>query len=107
MVKPAERKMAEQLVASLSVCSSRGYHETIAGPDGVIEAKVAGRARAGAKVEPTRIGDTVAASKRAWPVREGAARGCHSKAKAGREAAAKPAKAAAKPAGPAPSPPSS
>jgi DNA end-binding protein Ku len=63
-VKPAERKMAEQLVASMSGEFSPGdyhddYREALMA---VIEAKVAGEAPAPAqKVEPTRIGDLMAA----------------------------------------------
>ncbi|MGZ6214263.1 MAG: non-homologous end joining protein Ku [Candidatus Limnocylindria bacterium] len=63
-VKPAERKMAEQLVASMSgVFKPEEYHDDYRQAlMGVIEAKVAGEAPAPAqKVEPTRIGDLMAA----------------------------------------------
>ena len=63
-IKPAERKMAEQLVASMSgefdaEAYRDEYREALMG---VIEAKVAGEAPApAAKVEPTKIGDLMAA----------------------------------------------
>jgi DNA end-binding protein Ku len=63
-VKPAERKMAEQLVASMSgVFNPEEYHDNYRQAlMAVIEAKVAGEAPAPAqKVEPTRIGDLMAA----------------------------------------------
>ncbi len=63
-VKPAERKMAEQLVASMSgVFKPEEYHDDYRQAlMAVIEAKVAGEAPAPAqKVEPTRIGDLMAA----------------------------------------------
>jgi DNA end-binding protein Ku len=63
-VKPAERKMAEQLVASMSgVFNPEEYHDNYREAlMKVIEAKVAGEAPAPAqKVEPTRIGDLMAA----------------------------------------------
>ena len=63
-VKPAERRMAEQLVASMSgVFNPEEYHDDYRQAlMGVIEAKVAGEAPVPAqKVEPTRIGDLMAA----------------------------------------------
>jgi DNA end-binding protein Ku len=91
-VKPAERKMAEQLVASMTgefkpEEYKDNYREALMA---VIEAKVAGEAPAPAqKVEPTRIGDLMAALEASVAsAREARREG----------AAAKPAKAAAKPA---------
>src|SRR6202521_1569963 len=63
-VKPAERKMAEQLIASMTGdFSADDYHDDYRKAlMAVIEAKVAGEAPAPAqKVEPTRIGDLMAA----------------------------------------------
>jgi DNA end-binding protein Ku len=63
-VKPAERKMAEQLVASMSgVFKPEEYHDDYRQAlMAMIEAKVAGEAPVPAqKVEPTRIGDLMAA----------------------------------------------
>jgi DNA end-binding protein Ku len=63
-VKPAERKMAEQLVASMSgVFNPEEYHDDYRQAlMAVIEAKVAGEAPAPVqKAEPTRIGDLMAA----------------------------------------------
>ena len=63
-VKPAERKMAEQLIESMTgVFSPENYHDDYRKAlMAVIEAKVAGEAPAPAKkVEPTRIGDLMAA----------------------------------------------
>src|SRR4029453_10898803 len=63
-VKPAERKMAEQLVASMSgVFNPEEYHDDYREAlMAVIEAKVAGEAPAPVqKAEPTRIGDLMAA----------------------------------------------
>jgi DNA end-binding protein Ku len=63
-VKPAERKMAEQLVASMSgVFKPEEYHDDYRQAlMALIEAKVAGEEPAPAqKVEPTRIGDLMAA----------------------------------------------
>jgi DNA end-binding protein Ku len=91
-VKPAERKMAEQLVASMTgefkpEEYKDNYREALMA---VIEAKVAGEAPAPAqKVEPTRIGDLMAALEASVAsAREARREG----------AAAKPAKAGAKPA---------
>jgi DNA end-binding protein Ku len=100
-VKPAERKMAEQLVASMSgVFKPQEYHDDYRQAlMAVIEAKVAGEAPAPAqKVEPTRIGDLMAALEASVASarearREGAAKATEAPAKA--KAAAKP-KAAAK-----------
>ncbi|HET7082743.1 MAG TPA: Ku protein [Candidatus Limnocylindria bacterium] len=102
-VKPAERKMAEQLVASMSgVFNPEEYHDDYRQAlMAVIEAKVAGEAPAPAqKVEPTRIGDLMAALEASVAsAREARRGGAAAKAKAGSaKAAAKPAKAAAKPA---------
>ena len=101
-VKPAERKMAEQLVASMSgVFNPEEYHDDYRQAlMAVIEAKVAGEAPAPAqKVEPTRIGDLMAALEASVAsAREARREGGSAKAKeAPAKAAAKPAKAAAKP----------
>jgi DNA end-binding protein Ku len=99
-VKPAERKMAEQLVASMSgVFNPEEYHDDYRQAlMAVIEAKVAGEAPAPAqKVEPTRIGDLMAALEASVATaREARREGATATAKAapGKEA---PAKAAAKP----------
>jgi DNA end-binding protein Ku len=96
-VKPAERKMAEQLVASMSgVFNPEEYHDNYREAlMKVIEAKVAGEAPAPAqKVEPTRIGDLMAALEASVAsAREARREGASAKVKE-----AKPAKAAAKPA---------
>jgi DNA end-binding protein Ku len=105
-VKPAERKMAEQLVASMSgVFNPEEYHDNYREAlMKVIEAKVAGEAPAPAqKVEPTRIGDLMAALEASVASarearREGAAKPKQAPAA---KAAAKPAKARAKAAKPA------
>ena len=99
-VKPAERKMAEQLVASMTgefkpEEFKDNYREALMA---VIEAKVAGEAPAPAqKVEPTRIGDLMAALEASVAsAREARREGATAKAK---EPTAKPAaKAGAKPA---------
>jgi DNA end-binding protein Ku len=97
-VKPAERKMAEQLVASMSgVFNPEEYHDDYRQAlMGVIEAKVAGEAPAPAKkVEPTRIGDLMAALEASVATaREARREGAAGKAK---EAPAKANAAAAKP----------
>jgi len=103
-VRPAERKMAEQLVASMTgefkpEEYKDNYREALMA---VIEAKVAGEAPAPAqKVEPTRIGDLMAALEASVAsAREARREGATAK---GSEApAAKAAKAAAKPARPRP-----
>jgi len=94
-VKPSERKMAEQLVASMSGEFKRqdyrdNYREALMG---VIEAKVAGEAPAPAqKVEPTRIGDLMAALEASVAsAREARREGAPAKAKQG--ASEKPARA--------------
>ena len=102
-VKPAERKMAEQLVASMSgVFNPEEYHDDYRQAlMAVIEAKVAGEAPAPAqKVEPTRIGDLMAALEASVAgAREARRTGATAKAKeTPAKAAAKPVKAAAKPA---------
>jgi DNA end-binding protein Ku len=103
-VKPAERKMAEQLVASMSgVFNPEEYHDNYREAlMKVIEAKVAGEAPAPAqKVEPTRIGDLMAALEASVATaREARREGASSKPKEApaAKAATKPAKAAAKPA---------
>ena len=101
-VRPAERKMAEQLVASMTgVFNPEEYHDNYRQAlMGVIEAKVAGEAPAPAqKVEPTRIGDLMAALEASVAsAREARREGASAKAKGARveKAAAKPAKAGAK-----------
>jgi len=63
-IKPAERKMAEQLIASMSgEFDPDAYHDEYREAlMGVIEAKVAGqKPEPAAKTEPTRIGDLMAA----------------------------------------------
>jgi DNA end-binding protein Ku len=102
-VKPAERKMAEQLVASMTgefkpEEYKDNYREALMA---VIEAKVAGEAPAPAqKVEPTRIGDLMAALEASVAsAREARREGAAAKgkeapaAKAAAKAAAKPARA--------------
>jgi DNA end-binding protein Ku len=94
VVKPAERKMAEQLVASMSgEFSPTEYHDDYREAlMAVIEAKVAGEAPAPAqKVEPTRIGDLMAALEASVAsAREARREGAPAKAKGA--AAEKPAK---------------
>ena len=103
-VKPAERKMAEQLVSSMSgVFNPEEYHDNYREAlMKVIEAKVAGEAPAPAqKVEPTRIGDLMAALEASVAgAREARRQGASAKAKdePAAKAAAKPARARAKPA---------
>jgi DNA end-binding protein Ku len=98
-VKPAERKMAEQLVASMSgEFNAEEYHDDYRQAlMAVIEAKVAGEAPAPAqKVEPTRIGDLMAALEASVAsAREARREGASAKAKAApaAKAAGKPAKA--------------
>jgi DNA end-binding protein Ku len=98
VVKPAERKMAEQLVASMSgVFKPEEYHDDYRQAlMAVIEAKVAGEAPAPAeKVEPTRIGDLMAALEASVAsAREARREGSAGKAK---EVPAKASAAAAKP----------
>lgn len=63
-IKPAERKMAEQLIASMTgEFDPDAYHDEYREAlMGVIEAKVAGvKPEPAAKTEPTRIGDLMAA----------------------------------------------
>jgi DNA end-binding protein Ku len=102
-VKPAERKMAEQLVSSMTgVFNPEEYHDNYREAlMKVIEAKVAGEAPAPAqKVEPTRIGDLMAALEASVAsAREARREGASAKPKGApaAKAAAKPAKAAAKP----------
>jgi DNA end-binding protein Ku len=102
-VKPAERKMAEQLVSSMSgVFNPEEYHDNYREAlMKVIEAKVAGEAPAPAqKVEPTRIGDLMAALEASVAsAREARREGASAKPREApaAKAAAKPAKAAAKP----------
>jgi DNA end-binding protein Ku len=99
-VKPAERKMAEQLVSSMTgefkpEEFKDNYREALMA---VIEAKVAGEAPAPAqKVEPTRIGDLMAALEASVAsAREARSKGATAK---GKDAAPKSvAKAGAKPA---------
>jgi DNA end-binding protein Ku len=104
-VKPAERRMAEQLVASMSgVFNPEEYHDNYREAlMKVIEAKVAGEAPAPVqKVEPTRIGDLMAALEASVAsAREARREGASTKAKApAAKAAAKPAKARPKAAKP-------
>ncbi len=103
-VKPAERKMAEQLVSSMTgefkpEDFKDNYREALMA---VIEAKVAGEAPAPAqKVEPTRIGDLMAALEASVAsAREARREGATAKVKepapkAAAKAAAKPTKAKA------------
>jgi DNA end-binding protein Ku len=97
-VKPAERKMAEQLVASMSgVFNPEEYHDDYRQAlMAVIEAKVAGEEPVPAqKVEPTRIGDLMAALEASVATaREARREGAAAKPKA---AAAQPKAAAARP----------
>jgi DNA end-binding protein Ku len=101
-VKPAERRMAEQLVASMTgVFNPEEYHDNYREAlMKVIEAKVAGEAPAPAqKVEPTRIGDLMAALEASVASarearREGAATKVRDEPAA--KATAKPARARAK-----------
>ena len=100
-VKPAERKMAEQLVASMSgVFNPEEYHDDYRQAlMAVIEAKVAGEAPAPVqKAEPTRIGDLMAALEASVAgAREARRTGATAKAKeTPAKAAAKPVKAGAK-----------
>ena len=100
-VKPAERKMAEQLVASMSgVFNPEEYHDDYRQAlMAVIEAKVAGEAPAPVqKAEPTRIGDLMAALEASVAgAREARRTGATAKAKeAPAKGAAKPVKARAK-----------
>ena len=98
-VKPAERKMAEQLVASMSgEFNAEEYHDDYRQAlMAVIEAKVAGEAPAPAqKVEPTRIGDLMAALEASVAsAREARREGASAKPKAApaAKAAGKPTKA--------------
>jgi DNA end-binding protein Ku len=104
-VKPAERKMAEQLVASMSgMFNPEEYHDNYREAlMKVIEAKVAGEAPAPVqKVEPTRIGDLMAALEASVAsAREARREGASTRAKApAAKAATKPAKARPKAAKP-------
>ncbi|MDP9271304.1 MAG: Ku protein [Chloroflexota bacterium] len=104
-IKPSERKMAEQLIESMTgdfdATEYRDeYREALMG---VIEAKVAGEVpKPAAKAEPTRIGDLMAALEASVAAaREGRHAGAEStgtgaKPKAGRRTAQKPAEASAK-----------
>jgi DNA end-binding protein Ku len=105
-IKPAERKMAEQLISSMEgefdPANYRDeYREALMA---VIEAKVAGEApKPAKKVEPTKIGDLMAALEASVAAardarREGAAEGAKpaAKAKAKPAAAGKPAARKAK-----------
>jgi DNA end-binding protein Ku len=99
-VKPAERKMAEQLVASMSgVFNPEEYHDDYRQAlMAVIEAKVAGEAPAPAqKVEPTRIGDLMAALEASVAsAREARREGAPTKAKEAASEKPKPARASSK-----------
>jgi DNA end-binding protein Ku len=98
-VKPSERKMAEQLVASMSgefkpEDYRDNYREALMA---MIEAKVAGEAPAPAeKVEPTRIGDLMAALEASVASAREARRGAPAKGKAGASEKPKPARARSK-----------
>ncbi|HLA65677.1 MAG TPA: Ku protein [Candidatus Saccharimonadales bacterium] len=100
-VKPAERKMAEQLVASMTgEFSAEDYHDEYrAALMAMIEAKVGGEAPAPIKhAEPTKIGDLMAALEQSVAAardarREAAAEPSRTPAKP-RQAAAKPSAAA-------------
>ena len=102
VVKPAERKMAEQLVASMSgVFNPDEYHDDYRQAlMAVIEAKVAGEEPVPAqKVEPTRIGDLMAALEASVAsAREARREGATAppKAAAAKPKSAKPASATAK-----------
>jgi DNA end-binding protein Ku len=88
-VKPGERKMAEQLVASMTgEFSAEDYHDEYrAALMAMIEAKVGGESPAPVKhAEPTKIGDLMAALEQSVAAARDARR----------EAAAKPSAAAAK-----------
>jgi DNA end-binding protein Ku len=89
-VKPAERKMAEQLVASMTgEFSAEDYHDEYrAALMAMIEAKVGGESPAPVKhAEPTKIGDLMAALEQSVAAARDARR----------EAAAKPKETAARP----------
>lgn len=104
-IKPSERKMAEQLIESMTgdfdATEYRDeYREALMS---VIEAKVAGEVpKPAAKAEPTRIGDLMAALEASVAsAREGRRAGAEgtgteAKPKAGRRTAQKPAEASAK-----------
>jgi DNA end-binding protein Ku len=96
-VKPAERKMAEQLVASMTgEFSPEDYHDEYrAALMAMIEAKVAGEAPAPLKrAEPTKIGDLMAALEQSVAAARDARREAAAKPK---EAEAKAEKTAARP----------
>jgi DNA end-binding protein Ku len=96
-VKPAERKMAEQLVASMTgEFSAEDYHDEYrAALMAMIEAKVGGESPAPVKhAEPTKIGDLMAALEQSVAAARDARREAAAKPK---EAAAKPKEAASKP----------
>ena len=98
-VKPAERRMAEQLVASMSgVFNPEEYHDDYRQAlMAVIEAKVAGEAPAPVqKAEPTRIGDLMAALEASVAGAREARRAGVTTKEAPAKAAARPAKASAK-----------
>ena len=99
-VKPSERKMAEQLVASMSgefkpEDYRDNYREALMA---MIEAKVAGETPTPAqKVEPTRIGDLMAALEASVAsAREARREGAPAKVKEGASEKPKPARARAK-----------
>jgi DNA end-binding protein Ku len=97
-VKPAERKMAEQLIESMTgEFSAENYHDDYRKAlMAVIEAKVAGEAPAPAKkVEPTRIGDLMAALEASVAAARDARREGEAAKPKAKAAAAKPVKAKA------------
>ncbi len=100
-VKPAERKMAEQLIASMTgEFSADDFHDEYRKAlMGVIESKVAGEEPVAAeRVEPTKIGDLMAALEASVAAAREARRdgaGSESKPAAARPVAAKPTKARA------------
>ncbi|HEX6127492.1 MAG TPA: Ku protein [Candidatus Limnocylindria bacterium] len=101
-IKPAERKMAEQLIASMEsefdpAQYGDEYREALMG---VIEAKVAGeKPEPAAKTEPTRIGDLMAALEASVAAaREVRRSGGEAEASATKKAAAKKKTAKAEPA---------
>ena len=68
-IKASERKMAEQLIASMTAeFSAEEFDDYRQALMGVIEAKVAGEEPTPiAATEPTKIGDLMAALEAAWP----------------------------------------
>lgn len=100
VVKPAERKMAEQLIASMTgEFSADDFHDEYRKAlMGVIESKVAGEEPVAAeRAEPTKIGDLMAALEASVAAaREARRDGSASKPAASKPAAAKPTRATAR-----------